>query len=80
MPMVAQRDIRGASMGAHRFVSLGAWGSKQTTIAAARCAKCGFMYVAMNFAGEPEGQAIAIGEDGENLEPAALDEGCPVEG
>ena len=67
-------------MSAHRFTALGAWGSKQTTIAAFRCAKCGFMYVAINFAADRPEKILAIGEDGEDLEASEIADGCPVKG
>jgi hypothetical protein len=67
-------------MGAHRFIALGAWGGKQCTIAAARCGKCGCMYVAINFTADPTGRILALGEDGEHLPHTPLDGGCPLEG
>ncbi len=67
-------------MGAHCFIVIGAWGSKQTTIAASRCVKCGFIYVAMNFAADPAGSVVTIGENGEDLDLSALADRCPVEG
>jgi hypothetical protein len=66
-------------MGSHHFVGLGAWGSKLTTIAANRCDRCGFMYVAMNHAADRDGRIFAIGGNGVDLPDAALGGECPGE-
>jgi len=68
-------------MSAHRFVELGAWGSKRTTIAARRCAKCGFTYIAMNVVEDPPGKIRAmVGEDGKDVDASEVSDGCTVKG
>jgi hypothetical protein len=66
-------------MGAHQFTALGGWGGRFTTIAARRCDRCGFMYVAMNHTADPAGSIILIGEDGGDLNGSEVAGACPME-
>ncbi len=67
-------------MGAHHFRALGGWGGRFATIAASRCDKCGFMYVAMNRTADRAGSIIAIGEDGKDLDASEIAGECPMAG
>ena len=63
-------------MGAHHLTALGGWGGRFTTIAAHRCDRCGFMYVAMNHTADPAGSITLIGEGGKDVDASEVNGAC----
>ena len=57
----------------HRFVLVGAWGSKLRTVAGYRCARCDVLYVTMNITADSSGRIFAVDPDGREIEVAEME-------
>ena len=57
----------------HRFVLVGAWGSKLRTVAGYRCARCEVLYLTMNLTADITGRIFAMDPDGREIELAEME-------
>jgi len=57
----------------HKFVLVGAWGSKLRTVAGYRCARCDVLYVTMNLTADITGRIFAMDPDGREIEVAEME-------
>jgi hypothetical protein len=57
----------------HRFVLVGAWGSKLRSVAGYRCSKCDALYVTMNLTVDLSGRIFAMDPDGCEIEVAEME-------
>jgi hypothetical protein len=52
----------------HRFVLLGAWGSKLRTVAGYRCTRCDALYITINLTSDLSGRIFAMDPEGVEIE------------
>jgi hypothetical protein len=57
----------------HRFVLVGAWGSKLRTVAGYRCARCNVLYLTMNLTADITGRIFAMDPEGREIELSEME-------